>query len=261
MENGDPLYQGGFDALMERRAARRQPWACGPGTLPRADVSLMSVRATIVPAPTHTPAQFDPRDFRSKTAVIHAEFQGQSALLLLHAQLVTLLERADPPRETADLFHRLWAEQGTFLADSLDTRWQVAGAATFADHGRNAVQTALGMGLSVMFDMIRLHDTERRLTGRPLEVPFRKRARGKLQQLAFDMMPFSLRAGEADRAMLSRLWELSGRDTVIQPLARAMLDKAMWDRRSIFARLQALRVKRTLMDQRRAAMAVPAKGD
>lgn len=252
----DDVYTGGFDALMDRRAQGRRRWAGGADCLPACDVDLDSLRAQIVAVPASLLTQYDPKDFRSKTAVYEAEFEGKSALLVLHAQLTTLLQHDGPPPQAGDLFHRLWAEQGAFLAEQLETRWQIGAASTFADHGRNAAQTALGMGLCVMFDMVRLHDTERRLTGRPLEVPFRKRARGRLQRLAFDMAPFSLRVGDADRAMLTRLWDLGERDAVMRPLAQAMLGKVMADRRSIFARLQALRHRRAQMDQRRAALAV-----
>lgn len=253
MPSDTSIYPGGFRDIMRKWERARGPWKGAEEVLPPSDVDLRALRDTVAVAPTRRPEPRITKQFADKTGLFQTEFDGQSALFVLHAQLVSLLRRDTRPQRSADMFFRLWSEQGAFLAENLATRWQISAATTFAEHGRTAVQTSLGMGLSVLFDMILLHDTERRLTGQPGAQPFRRNGKVAKPDLAFDMTPYRFRGGDADRNILARLWALAEQDPVMAPLAMSMLKKAATDRRSIFGRLDVLRARRAEADARRAA--------
>lgn len=178
---------------------------------------------------------------QKRRAEYQKEFRGESELYCLHAILIATLRRRDPPPQTRNLFFRLWREQGQWLASTVRMRWRISAATTFADHGENGDQRALGMGLSVLFDSIKLHESERRLSGQlpiePFDLP-----KGPIKtKLAFNSRPYSFKNGDLDRNLITRLWDLSERDATIRPLAQSMLNEIMLDQRTTFARVQKIK--------------------
>lgn len=223
---------------MHELEQRQRPFMDVEITLPPTNVDLDGLHNDTVPTPHKTPKDCPKYSAEAKWFELQAEFEGQSALLLVHAMMIAILRRADPPQEAGDLFCRIWSEQGHVLAPVLPTRWLISSATTFADHGQTADQRALGMGLSILFDLVKLHDSERRVSGQPGNTPFRRKAETRRHALPYDLKPYALKNGDLDKMMLARLWQLAERDTVIQPLAVRMLRMVMTDQRSIFGRLQ-----------------------
>jgi hypothetical protein len=97
------------------------------------------------------------------------------------------------------------------------------------------------MGLSVLFDMMKLHDSERRLSGLPPEMPFRRRKFAKKARLPFGLTGYSFKNGDLDMNLLARLWIFAQSDPTIRPLGTRMLTLVMQDDGSIFGRAQALK--------------------
>lgn len=238
--SADEIYPGGFHALMRHRNSKRRPFSRVEEVLPQRDVDLAVLASRIVTPPEDTYHDYEKRDFHAKRANLQPEFVGQSELALLHALTIASLRRRDSPEVAAVLFLRIWEEHGADLVQTLSVRWQISAATTFADHGANMTQRSLGMGLSVMFDMIKLHDTERRLSGQPGRRPFRRKRGRELDGMPFGLDAYSFRSGDLDRNMLARFWELSEEDATIAPLARSMLRLAITDRRTIFARARRI---------------------
>lgn len=208
------------------------------GLLPAGDCDLETLKSQIVQAPKTPPDGFEKRSAQQRSAEFQAIFEGQSELTRLHALLIAILRRRAAPPEAQALFMRIWREQGKWLADHLEIRWRISAATTFADCGESADQRALGMGLSVLFDTVKLYESERRVSGHAPETPFEKADGYQRLGMAFDMQPYALARGDLDKNLLARLWKLAERDDVMFPLARSMLFEVMTDKRSVFARLQ-----------------------
>lgn len=238
MIDKEEIHPGGFYKLMREQERRQRPFADIALVLPPADVDLEGLYLDRVPPPHKSPEDCPKYTAEAKWVELQAEFEGQSALYLVHAMMIAILRRTTPPQLALDLFLRIWDEKGEQLAAELPTRWLISAATTFADCGQTADQRALGMGLSTLFDLIKLHDSERRITGQPGNTPFRRKKDVRRATMPMRMEPYSLRTGDLDRVMLARLWQLCERDATIRPLGMKMLWMVMTDRRTIFGRVE-----------------------
>ncbi|MEL6959296.1 MAG: hypothetical protein AAGL89_10135 [Pseudomonadota bacterium] len=242
MDIADEIYPGGFFALLKRFETKRTPFRSAQDVLLSPDDPLAPLK-TMRPPPH--PSQMDkPFGHRSLEECVNAllhEFESSNVLHFYHAFCIANLRRDGCPDEARALFFRIWREEGRWLSETLSVRWLISAATTFADHGQTGDQRALGMGLSVLFDLIKLHDTERSMSGQPNDAPFPKIAMTDRPALAFDLHPYSLKNGDLDRNMLSRLWALAENEPLMFPLARRMLGLVMTDKRTIFARVQRLK--------------------
>lgn len=246
MDIADSIYPGGFHSLMRRMEKRRMPFRNAGLEIPAADADLDRLCATLVTAS----AEAEPEAGRlarsritRKWHEICQEFEGRPELFARHALAIAVLRRDNPPKEARGFFLRLWSEKGQLLAEELEVRWLISAASTFADHGTTIEQRLAGQGCYMLFDLIKLHDSERRMSGRPNHKPFAG-ARRNRDALAFSMVPYSLRGGDLDRNMLARLWQLAESDPVFRPLGFRMLRMVMTDKRTVFARIQRHRKRK-----------------
>ncbi|SMX42653.1 hypothetical protein [Octadecabacter ascidiaceicola] len=238
----DDVYLGGALPFQQRFEKSRRPFVNPGKYLPAVDCDLDMIISIVVPAPEVDYETIKRASIERRYAEFQAEFEGRSELLLLHSMLVAMLRRNDPPREALKLFVRLWEEKGDYLANELSMRWKVSAATTFGDCGETLEQRAVGMGLSILFDSIKLHESERRLSGQRSELPFPTVSRKERHAIAFDVKPFSVARGDMDRNLLARLSLMARKDEAIYPLAYSMLSEIMTDQRTVFARLQKLRI-------------------
>ena len=237
MIDKEEIHPGGFYKLLRELERRQKPFVDVGLVLPPADVDLDGLYHDRVPPTAKRPEDCPKYSAEAKWVELQAEFEGQSALYLIHAMMIAISRRKNPPKLALDLFFRMWAEKGRELGAELPTRWLISAATTFADCGENADQRALGMGLSTLFDLIKLHDSERRITGQPGNTPFRRKKDVRRATMPMRMKPYSLRSGDLDRVMLARLWQLCARDATITPLGRRLLWMVMTDRRTFFGRV------------------------
>ncbi|SLN34362.1 hypothetical protein TRL7639_01556 [Falsiruegeria litorea R37] len=239
MDIENPVYPGGYYSLMRNLEHAERPFQNAHLVMPPADVDLAALARQTVTAEPDRPLPEGETDARRKLHALELEFDGDNVLHLLHALTIALLRRRDASEEARQLFLRIWREQGKFLAGTLSVRWMISAATTFGDHGDTIEQRLGGQGLSMLFDLIKLHDSERRQSGRGNDSGF-PRVRGAKPRdgLAFDMDPYSLENGDLDINMLARLWRLSEADAVLRPLGFRMLRLVMSDRKTIFARLR-----------------------
>lgn len=238
MIDSEEIHQGGYYKLMRVLERRQRPFKDLASVLPPQDLDLDHALALQVSATGKSPGDCPKYSAEAKWVELEAEFDGQSYLFLVHAMLVAVSRRRDPPPEALTLFFRIWRDKGSELARTLPVRWLISAATTFADCGETGDQRALGMGLSTLFDLIKLHESERRITGQPGNKPFRRATDIRRPAMPFRMKPYSLKGGDLDRVMLSRLWQLSERDATIRPLAMRMLRMVMTDQRTIFGRVE-----------------------
>ncbi|WP_158968416.1 hypothetical protein [Chachezhania sediminis] len=245
MDLDDTIYPGGFYSLMRFLEAKEVPYDDPLAVLPPVDVDLSELAARTVRADTSPLGPYEAQDAKRKYATLTAELDGMNELALVHAMCVAVLRRRDPPREALCLFRRIWAEQGDAMANVLPVRWLVSACVTFATHGENQAQVSGGMGIAMLFDMIKLHDSERRLSGRRNDQAFPKKAERPRHPIAFDLTPYALDTGDMDRLILARLWRLAEEDPLLRPLGFRLLRLLMTERRTVFARLQRFKKHRS----------------
>ena len=238
-----PIYEEGIYTIVTDYESRRQHFKNCLTYLPDVDADLEKIKSEVVTAPKARRTKNSDQSIAGKLAELEAEFAGQSRLLVVHGLIVAMLRRQKPPAEAKTLFQRLWNEQGGYLASELDTRWRVSAATTFAEHGETLDQRSVGMGLYVLFDSMKLHDCERRRSGQPGRTPFPFLPSSKRFPLPLGMRSYSLKNGDLDRNMLARLWRQAEADYTIFPLAQAMIFGILSDQKSIFARIQRLRLR------------------
>lgn len=235
------IYHGGFAGLVRAQERRQRRFNGVEDALPPADVDLSPYFDRVLPPPPH-PFEEPPRyGVARKVLELQHEFQGQAEIHHLHALLIAISRRDAPPQTAVTLFHRIWAEHGTHFVKLIPVRWMISAATTFADVGQTGDQRAAGMALSILFDMIKLHDSERRISGQPGRTPFRASEGRKRFPVALNMDPYSFKGGDLDRIMLARIWQLCERDATIRPLGVQMLRAIMQDPRSIFGRVQEIK--------------------
>lgn len=234
----DPVYDGGMPAILERADARRTRLSFADGeSLPPLDADLAALchRETVVP-PERDPISGNDRKWR----LLCTEMQGTPEICCLHGLLVAHLRKRRFPRHAPRLFRRLWREHGDVLLTHLDLRWQVSAATTFADHGANGAQRSVGMGLTMLFGMMKLYETERLFAGDPADIPHALDIRHK-SPLPMQMDGFTILRGDLDYNLLARLWREAETDRVIGPLAQNLLRELVAEDRGIFRRISLMR--------------------
>lgn len=95
---------------------------------------------------------------------LRAEFAGQSALLHHHASLIVLIRREYQTIQHFRQFEALWQAETSYLLEHLNTRWLVSAADTFADHAGEPTVRSQALAVSLLFNTIKLQETERYLT-------------------------------------------------------------------------------------------------
>ncbi|MCH2164627.1 MAG: glycosyltransferase family 2 protein [Marinovum sp.] len=245
VDDTPPTYPGGIEAVLAQMEGRLDPLNFAEGeALPPLDADLVEMTQSRVPS-----AQEDPlRAIRAQSSnhrkflSLRTELAGRSELAVLHGLLVAHLRKSAQPPHTAALFQRLWAEQSDHLLEELNPRWQVSAITTFGDHGMTTTQRRVGATLSVLFNTMKLYETERRYSGFRADRPFSLDTHGT-GPLPLQMDGFSIKSGGLDINMLGRLWKDAEDDEVIQPLAHALLDQLIHDPRTIFRRLRTMRAR------------------
>ncbi|MDF1854346.1 glycosyltransferase family 2 protein [Pseudooceanicola sp.] len=240
---GRLTYAGGFQAVLAQMEGRREPMTYDEGEgLPPLDCDLIQLRDQLIgtiPAELRTSKS----GFGSKCRQLHREFAGQPALCYLNGLLIANLRRRDQPPQAAPLFLRLWREHADFLIANLDARWLVSSITTFGDHGATDAQRRVGHVLSVLFNTMKLYETERLFSGVTPEVIFQKGKKSS-SKLPLQMDPYAIVGGGLDVNMLGRIWMDAAEDPVVAPLAHHLLEALNRDDRNLFRRLRLMREAR-----------------
>lgn len=255
-------YPGGFDAVVARMDARREPLSFAKGeALPALNCNLAALKSKRITQPEKTPKAKDQSGNTRKWLELVREFEDQPALLHLHALLIAHLRKSDQPSHTMALFTRIWAEEAEFLMDHLDPRWLVSAITTFGDHGTTEVQRRVGHSMTVLFGTMKLYESERLYSGFRPEQEF-KLKRLVSSQLPLNMDRYALVSGGLDINMLGRLWVDAAEDAVLKPLAHRLLNMLNADAGTVFRRFSTLRGRKLRQKDRApdpSADPVPAK--
>lgn len=235
------ILPNGLDTLAAYFDRREERYINIQSVVPAGKIDFAAMKARKLPPLDATLARTQTRNAETKYAYLRNQFPEQSELLAFHALLIALLRRREFPQRIARLFLRMWQEEGEFLATELPARWLISAATTFADIGETTEQRLGGQAFSLVFDLIKLHDSERGLSGRPNTMPFPEIAPDDRFPLAFDLDLYTLRDGDMDLTMLWRLHKLAEADPLFRPLGRRMLELLLYDNRTVFARVQKLK--------------------
>lgn len=144
---------------------------------------------------------------------LRSEFTGRSELLVLHAGIVVALRRRLATDHFQPLYQRLWREEGAFLLRELSLRWLVSACDTLADHGTTPAQRAVALNGTVLANLAKLAETERRFA--PLaeaQAPRRKGAE------LFDGMTVFKPGGDMIDNLFRRIERVAALDEVAGPI-------------------------------------------
>ncbi|TDK43029.1 hypothetical protein [Antarcticimicrobium luteum] len=242
----ETIIPGGLDALSGYFATRDSPYRNVAAVIPRGRLDLEPLKTAYLPEMDAPVKRRHTDDARKKYAYLRSVLCGHPELLAVHALVIALLRRREYPPRIRKLFLRMWREEGAFLAAHLPARWLVSAATTFAEIGETPQQRLAGQSFALVFDMIKLHDSERRLSGRPNSIPFPQNPVDDRYPLAFDLDPYSMPDGDLEVTILTRLHKMAEADAVFRPLGRRMLNLLMTDNRTVFARVQQFKTPRSL---------------
>lgn len=237
--------------MMDRYEGRRVPFDFGPENLPPLDTDLAALKTQTVPNSAAVKTPNDPKtSWARKRREIAEEFVGNSQLAFLNAQLISNLRKREFPPHTPELFQRIWAEESGHLIEVLSLRWLVSTLQTFAEHGNTPAQREAGQGLRMLFGIMKLYEFERTFSGLgpKQEFGFGKRKRTRLP---LDMEPFALKSGGLDINLLAPVWDLALTDTVMAPLANALMEELNRESGGVFRRIDRMRQKRLRQETRK----------
>lgn len=126
-------------------------------------VDFEKLKNTIIQGQTVGYTHGSSKDLATHFADLKQEFTNQSELLYYHAKLIVLIRREYKTSEYFSQFDYLWQTEYEFLLNTLNTRWLVSAADTFADHATDSLTKALGLTTSLLINTIKLTETERYL--------------------------------------------------------------------------------------------------
>tara|TARA_B110000879_G_C11104573_1_gene484680 strand:+ start:301 stop:1050 length:750 start_codon:yes stop_codon:yes gene_type:complete len=92
------------------------------------------------------------------------EFVGQSQLCHYLASLLVLIRREVDVEKNFSNLEALWEMSGDFLLTSLNTRWLIAVADTYADYSKNPTERACALAVTSLVNTIKLCETEKLIT-------------------------------------------------------------------------------------------------
>jgi len=234
-------YSGGYERLYQRSLGRSQHYEGAAAFLAEipsdlSQLAMQTVEITGQPGPKLL-------TIHDKLHELEAEFEGQSSLILLHALVIAVLRRNDPPPAAQHIFMQLWTTQNAFLLANLTNRWILSALTTFADHGDSEIQRRLGNAMTILWGTMKVYEAERSFTGLPLERPHDADGSSR-QELGVQMGRYSLHKGDLDRNVLLRLWNDAQKDPIIGPPALKLLDDLNADNRNVFRRMKLLRKRK-----------------
>ena len=144
---------------------------------------------------------------------LRSEFVGRSELLVLHAGFVVALRRRLATDHFQPLYQRLWREEGAFLLRELSLRWLVSACDTLADQGSTPTQRAVALNGTVLANLAKLAETERRFA--PLAEAGAPRRKGAV---LFDGMTVFKPGGDMIGNLFLRIARIAELDDVAGPI-------------------------------------------
>lgn len=159
---------GPLGDLFQRARTRRPHQREVENLLPPLDVDLTKLRA-LVPDDLVQPEEVKSRqNMEFHDAMLRYRMRGQPESYYLNALVISYLRRRTPfNAHAAHLFHRLWKEEGEFLAAHLNARWAISTLQTFFDFGENEHQRLIGAAGYIYGNMIKIYEVEREMGGHP----------------------------------------------------------------------------------------------
>ncbi len=176
---------------------------------------------------------------------LRREFTGESELLWYHAKLIVLLRREFRIKETFVEFNRLWNAEESFLCQGLNVRWLISAADTFVDHHPDPQVRAVGLMVSLIGNVIKLHESERWLNDIRSSKPDIKR----MEQASKNLVPLfggtSCFTVGTDDTLRNLYWRLE-RFLDVRPTGSIL--QSVWDHfqleDTVFARMRKLHTRR-----------------
>lgn len=141
----------------------RKRFGAGKVAAALADADLSQLKTHRIEAGATVYTHGSKKELQAHIADLRQEFSGQPEINYYHAQLIVLIRRGVDVTKHMVAFEALWSAERDFLLQSLSTRWLIAAADTFIDHGRDPLAAALLMNAVMLVNTLKLAESERYL--------------------------------------------------------------------------------------------------
>lgn len=208
------------------------------------DVNFSELKALILDLGEPVQTYGSDKSLEGHFGNLKREFSGQSELLFYHAQLIVLLRREFELADTYSKFKTLWAEEGEFLCEHLNIRWLVSACETFTDHDADQRLQAVAFQGSMLANIIKIYETERKLTGTEdaaIDQDKAERLHDDLLPLFEGMSCFAIGTDDTLRHLRWRLDKMFD-EPIVGPILKTIFDR-MQNEDTAFHRMK-LRHKR-----------------
>jgi hypothetical protein len=162
----------------------------------------------------------------TKFEELRKSFEGGTELCYFHAKLIVLLRRGIDVSANWTTFSSLWEEESEYLCRTLNSRWLISALDTYADYG-NSLQQARALIQVAFFNVIRLAETERAVTGAHNLQNLAKRDGLERGELWDGITIYNLRHGDMIWNMLERIRRTLALDPIFSAIFEALLEKAL----------------------------------
>lgn len=230
-------YPGGVNTLLAQYQKRRA-LLTGPD-LPALDVDFEALKQQTLP-PQDLPRPEGLSRVAKKRHMLLGELQGYCELAMLHGLLVSHLRKHTYPDRAPALFLRLWAEQESWLLETLPVRWLISAVITFSDHGTHEADRNLAARMNMLFSLMKIYEAERAFSGNAPQEPFRIQDRNK-SPLPMGMKDFSVLNGDLEANLLAPLYRDAQHAPATGPLVRHLLERLNTDDGTVFRRFALMR--------------------
>lgn len=240
-----PRFKGNFEQLRTRNITTRERRTGTPPILPNASGELSLFYNKLIEKSAYDVDAYEAgKDLETYTKLLKTEFSEQPEILFINAFCIGSLRR-DPTHEPyLSLFKAIWYEHREFMILNLDNRWLLSSLITFEQIGENEAQRTTAALSEVFFNMFRLYETERLLTGQPNDEPryFQKKAKHLTMPMQFTR--YSMLKGDTDVNTLKLLLRWGEKDPVTGDILNVLLNRMNFDPHTIFSRIAYFRWRR-----------------
>jgi hypothetical protein len=123
--------------------------------------NFIQQKNTIVSGDSLTYTHGSAHSLEEHFTALEREFIGSSQLCFTHAKIIVFIRREYQLKDNFLTFESMWHQEKAHLLQSLNSRWLVAAADTFADHSTDKRTQALALTCACLINTIKAQETER----------------------------------------------------------------------------------------------------
>lgn len=204
--------------------ASRKPGPTPSAALPVPGVDLVPFTRDIIPGTPAPTWSGRARNLMTHFRALEPEFATRPRIGHLLACVIVVLRRIPDQPDARALFHRITRDHGTVTAQAINLRWLAAVCDTMMDIGKTPEDRALAMTGSVITNLVKLVETERRMF--TPHTPWPPKASLRQGGPLFDgMISYWVGKGDMIDNLLQRIEKITTTDSPAAPFVTEILNR------------------------------------